>query len=1275
MGIIEVRYKSIGSDNNIDPVYHKYIVYTDDNGKEWYARGGTGDDDGLTGPTGGLGGGHFPSGDIVTVTGEYVKGTKDWNGLPDGSYRLDGREVLITGDVKPYWDKIVERMEQINRERHDYKGDQNSNTAADDAIRAAGLREPTLDGIGNFFSPGSRSGEVKYRDLWRELLEKIRAAFGLAKTIVSPVVLDLNGDGIATTGLRSSVHFDHDANGFAEGTGWINGADGILVRDLNGNGSIDSGRELFGSETLLANGQEAANGYTALAEFDGNQDGKVDTQDSAYTTLKVWKDTNGDGVSQADELLTLAAAGVQSIATGFTALDQTDANGNITKQTSTFTRTDGTTGTSADIWFVEDKADTIATEWLSETAAISALPDVQGSGNLYDLHQAMLRDSSGHLQNLVSQFVQSADPTTRRSLVDQILFAWVGVENIAPNSRGYITDARRLYVLEAFLGEGFIQGYGAWAGTANTGWNSGDYLSGIYFELAGNVFAQLMAQSHLKTVVDAITATWNATTEQLDWDVSGAITQLQTLYTNGQLDSFPNDLSEVLKLYGDDGTKIQDALRAQGDITATGIPGWLARIGIGDLVGDDGNDILTGTAQSDAIYGKGGHDVLDGGAGNDYLQGGEGNDTYLFNLGSGQEAIFDMESAVSQVGNTDTVRFGAGIAATDISVARRDYDIVLSFSGSTDTLTLQNWGGGDIYRIERFEFADGTVWTPTDIQALLSAEPLNGGAGDDVLSAWAGENATLRGLGGNDTLIGFDGNDVLDGGVGDDKLLGGTGQDTLIGGLGDDHFDVDDAGDVVIEAANEGSDTVQSIASYTLSDNVEGLILLGTAALSGTGNAADNILMGNSAANTLTGNAGNDTLNGGEGADTMVGGIGDDVYVVDTVGDVVVENANEGDDQIHSTISWTLGANLERLQAEGGADVDLTGNALDNGIWGNSGTNLMVGGLGTDFLSGGRGNDVYVFNRGDGQDSIDNTDVVGAIDTLRFGTGIADSDVLAIRTGDDLFLKIKGTSDQVAFVGYFAANTSIAGLEADHRIDRVEFTNGMFWDQAAIQAQVDRATNNRAPVINTTLPALHAAAGIAFQYTVASDTITDPDVWSTVTYSATLVDGSPLPAWLSFDSATRTFSGTPGIGDVGSLQFVLWGKDEYGYGVGEGVTLSVGATNSAPTVASAIADQSATEGVLYEFTLAANTFVDPDTGDTVSVSATRSNGTALPSWLTFNAATGTFSGTPPTGSCWSRLPCSSSPWSRRSSSRSSWTRCSSIAASRRSMSSPLASWW
>ncbi|MGV8894731.1 MAG: hypothetical protein ACOH2K_17715 [Burkholderiaceae bacterium] len=243
-------------------------------------------------------------------------------------------------------------------------------------ITGAGIMNGVPGGLAGAISPTDTDGNGI-----PDYIDDIKKKIGKASTTHSPIALDLNSDGIATTGIDADTFFDHDSNGFAEQTGWFNSEDGILVRDLDGNGTIDNGRELFGSETLLANGQKAANGYAALTELDTNLDGQINQQDAAYTTLKIWKDIDGDGYSSADELLTLAKAGVQSIATGYTPASQTDVNGNTVKQTSTFTRTDGGTGTTADIWFQTDKTNTIANDWLPEIDAVAALPDLQGFGN------------------------------------------------------------------------------------------------------------------------------------------------------------------------------------------------------------------------------------------------------------------------------------------------------------------------------------------------------------------------------------------------------------------------------------------------------------------------------------------------------------------------------------------------------------------------------------------------------------------------------------------------------------------------------------------------------------------------------------------------------------------------------------------------------------------------------------------------------------------------------------------------------------------------------
>jgi Ca2+-binding RTX toxin-like protein len=185
------------------------------------------------------------------------------------------------------------------------------------------------------------------------------------------------------------------------------------------------------------------------------------------------------------------------------------------------------------------------------------------------------------------------------------------------------------------------------------------------------------------------------------------------------------------------------------------------------------------------------------------------------------------------------------------------------------------------------------------------------------------------------------------------SLDGGLGADTLEGGVGNDVYVVDSTGDVVVEWAGGGSDELRTtLASYILAPELENLSYLGSGSFKGTGNAV---------ANVITGGAGKDTLDGGLGADTLRGGAGDDAYKVENEGDTLVEAAGEGNDIVYSSLSWTLGPNLERLSLSGSAEIDATGNELANVLYGqsNSARNILAGGLGSDSYYVGA-NDIVV---------------------------------------------------------------------------------------------------------------------------------------------------------------------------------------------------------------------------------------------------------------------------------------------------------------------------
>lgn len=764
-------------------------------------------------------------------------------------------------------------------------------------------------------------------------MENAQGAVDIATITRSPIVLDLNGDGIATTSLKTWINFDHDGNGFAEQTGWINAQDGFLVLDRNNNGTIDNGGELFGSETLLQNGQKAANGYLALAELDSNGDRKIDVDDAAYTTLNIWQDLNSDGQSSADELFSLADKGIQSIAVNYTNTHQTDANGNIIQQTSTFTKTDGSIANSADIWFQLDKTYSVATEFLPETTDISALPDLIGHGNVYSLHQAMLRDSTGHLQEIIQQFSTETDPTARHALMTPLIYAWTGVENIDPASRSAqyygnaIGDARIVASLEALLGEAYL---GTWC------WGERDpnphgpasiILKQAFNELSNQFYKELMAQTHSKPLFDSIKVGLDSN-GQLTFDVTQTISLLNTIYTNQDNGlAILNDFANVVKGYGNTGQDILSALRAAGNLAGDDFAIALGSLGLNNTIGDaqdnllygsNGDDLLFGMAGNDTLSGGAGNDLLDGGLGNDALQGGSGNDVYRFNLGGGQDTIFDDASTLAG----DSLVLGVGINPADVVLTRSDYDLVLTINGSSDQLTLQNFGGGRTYQIEQIQFSDGTVWQLTDLYAQLAKLPIVGTKGEDTLFAWADAPNTLQGLDGNDTLYGFNGDDNLNGGAGNDILTGSSGNDTLEGGNGDDSLD-----------DGEGVDTL--------------LGGLGDDSLKG-GNGQDN-LAGNNGDDTLSGGNGDDELDGGNGADMLMGDAGNDTL-----------NGYNDNDTLKG------GSGNDSLLGERGDD-HLEGDAGDDSLDGGLGNDTLIGGLGNDTVQGGSGNDVLISDAGNDQ--------------------------------------------------------------------------------------------------------------------------------------------------------------------------------------------------------------------------------------------------------------------------------------------------------------------
>lgn len=251
-----------------------------------------------------------------------------------------------------------------------------------------------------------------------------------------PLTLDLDGDGLETVPVSSTnpILFDHDGDGLKNATGWIKPDDGFLVMDRNGNGTIDNGTELFGDSTNLYGGGKAADGFAALAQEDTNNDGKISSADANFAYLRVWRDLNQNGISESGELATLASLNIASIDVAKKNNSQPLPGGNEIADLGTYTRTDGSTGTVGEVMKLADvnlAVDTFHRQFPDSVplaAGVTALPNMQGSGLVRDLWEAM--SQSADLKSLVAQFAGATTKAAQMAIMDQILGPWADTSGL-----------------------------------------------------------------------------------------------------------------------------------------------------------------------------------------------------------------------------------------------------------------------------------------------------------------------------------------------------------------------------------------------------------------------------------------------------------------------------------------------------------------------------------------------------------------------------------------------------------------------------------------------------------------------------------------------------------------------------------------------------------------------------------------------------------------------------------------------------------------------------
>ncbi|UZA59054.1 hypothetical protein LP116_09975 [Moraxella bovis] len=908
--------------------------------------------------------------------------------------------------------------------------------------------------------------------------------------VYDPLTLDLNGNGlidvIGTDGYKGAL-FDHNGDGIATATSWVSGADGLLVLDRNGDGVINSGRELFGDSTLLSNGSTARHGYEALAEFDDNGDGVINADDEIFSRLKVWQDKNGDGISTQDEMTELDKLGIDNLSLTYRDVNKALGKGVTVAQQGTYTK-DGAKHMMADLQFEHNSIYSRYTDSLELSDAQKELPNLKGMGRLRDLRQASAL--SENLTNLLTQYQSATTKTAQLALLPALINAWAETDPstkdeisdimfsssltrtknsgvgltpsqasaianfvIDPVSQKKLNEIRhKIDILDSFTGTKTEKIY------ITNNKRAEEILKSIntsHHNLEKSIYHALLTQTRLSPYLEKVALTFGDNGLSFDYNELEAF--INAKYQDDPKNAFV-DLAELLVYGGITGWgegRVILAKFAQDAKDKGVIEDYLALLDnattakLATQYGSDSNDLLTavGMLDKDILEGHEGNDTLIAGSADSLLIGGTGSDTYIYKQGFGNSVIDNHDTSH---GRLDVINITFANLA-DINYERQGESLVIRVAGESGTITVRDMFAGDelTKHIDQIILKDGVI-TLSDIKKELlkgtdNNDTIIGFGSDDIIHARAGDDI-IEGRGGNDIIYAGDGNNRINAGAGDDIIhllsgnnhaYGGDGDDIIYSGIGNDKLEGGIGSDVYVLGKNFGKDEIINFNPNGQDKDVikftDG-ILLSHLDIKRT----DNHLIINQKGTTnsikVTNFFERDAL-GDFNVQQIIGADGN-YLTVDQIKAIVMQGTAD-DDNLYA---YSEGS---RLDGKEGSDR----------LIGNAGNDTLIGGTGNDQLEGGAGNDTYLFELGDGKDTINSRDNnTNKIDSIVFGENINPEQVTLKRIGNNLVISYS-EQDQVTVQNFFDSN----GV-TNYRIDQIKFADGTIWHVDDIKDKVLQAT-------------------------------------------------------------------------------------------------------------------------------------------------------------------------------------------------------------------------